>query len=464
MHSPNVLVVPACILIIDDDVTRIEVVRERLQKAFREDDEVVALGSMEWLNDSAELAKRGPLRTVLVGRWKGWEQTGIREKLVEAYPDVPFYFIDGNKEADDGDPAAAELQEDNPINTRLRSILRSDTDTGAANPAKSSWLFRGLSGTSPAIQSVNNDISLVGAGDTTVLICGNPGTGKEIVARNIHFQSPRRLKPFVPVQCGESSAEQLEIELFGEERTAAGGNSDRKGRFEIADGGTLFLDDIGDMPLAMQVKLVRVLQEKMFERVGGGNPRPVNVRIIAATHRNLEALVAEGGFRKDLHHRLGVFPIRVPDLKDRIEDLPVLIEEIQRKFKHTSGGVRFTPDAFRALRRYRWPANLRELSLLIERLSQESAGREVDVPDLPAEFLQEDATKGPALTYTPLFHPDGLDLERYLGDMEGVLIRRALEETNGALDRAAALLKLNRDAMLSKMTRHGISMDDFRPR
>lgn len=473
MPSPNVLVVPACILIIDDDEGRIDMMRERLQNAFREDDEVLALGSMEWLNNSPGLVEHGPLRTVLVGRWKGWEQSTVRDKLIEAYPDVPFYFIDGDAVSDGVDAVEAEILEANPINARLRSVLRESTDPGthgAAGPKKSdkpSWLFRGLSGNSPAIQSVNNDISLVGAGDTTVLIRGNPGAGKEIVARNIHFQSPRRLKPFVPVQCGAVSSEQLEIDLFGQEKGAAGTARDRKGRFEMADGGTLFLDDIGDMPLSMQVKLMRVLQERIFERVGGGSPQPVNVRIIASTHHDLDSLVAEGRFREDLHHRLSVFPIHVPELKDRIEDLPVLIEEIQRKFQHTGQpGVRFTPEAFRVLKQYSWPANLRELSYLIENLAHAFPHREVDVGDLPPECLRdvEAVSAGAKSAVFPggvsRFHPDGLDLEHYLGDMERVLIRQALAETDGVVEKAAALLKLSGDALVEKMHRHGISTGD----
>lgn len=469
MQSPNVLVIPACILIIDDDEGRIGMLRERLQSAFREHDEVLALGSMEWLGNTEGLQTHGPLRTVLVGRWKGWEQSRIREKLEETYPDVPFYFIDdagvGNLEgADTG------ILESNPIDDRFKNILRGSAPDAAqgdehGTPPAKSWLFRGLSGTSPAIQSVNNDISLVGAGDTTVLIRGNPGTGKEIVARNIHFQSPRRLKPFVPVRCGSVPAEQLEIDLFGSEDPEGEGTDPRKGRFELADGGTLFLDDIGDMPLAMQFELMRVLQERTFERVGGGKPRPVNVRIVAASHHDLDVLVAEGHFREDLHHRLSVFPIHVPDLRDRIEDLPVLIEEVQRKLHISGPGVRFTPAAFRVLARYSWPANLRELSQLIERLAEACAGREVDVGDLPPEYLR-DAEAAPLTSDAGAggisrFHPDGMDLERYLGDMERLLIRQALEETGGVTDKAARLLKLSEAVLLEKMHQHGIEPADF---
>lgn len=472
MRTANILVIPACILIIDDDEDRIRALRERLQKAFRENDEVLALGSVEWLSHKQDLVEHSPLRTVLVGRWRGWEQSGIREKLAEAYPDIPFYFIDDDSERDEGGPEI-ELFETNPVNERLRKILHEISSPGgeAVRPArtdagKPAWLFRGLSGESGAIQSVKNDISLVGAGDSTVLITGSSGTGKEIVARNIHFQSPRRLKPFVPLKCGMVATDLLERELFGYAKGAfPGAAEDRKGRFELADGGTLFLDDIGDMPLAMQVKLLKVLQERTFERVGGGTPRDVNVRIIAATHLGLHQLVAESKFREDLFHRLSAFPIHVPDLKDRIEDLPVLIEEIQRKRRDSDRpGIRFSPRAVDALERYLWPGNLRELSELVEKLAGLYLDREIGIDDLPGEYRQQRAALPPGSeeTRASRFHPDGLDLRRYLGDMERLLIRQALEETGGTVSRAADLLKMSKTLLAQKMRKHRISAADIK--
>ena len=473
MQSPGILVVPACILIVDDDTERTGVLRERLAKAFREHDEVLALRSMEWLNDNYALTERNPLLAVVVGQWKGWEQSRIRDKLIESYPDVPFYFIDEAGKTGGGDNPEPELLETNPIDDRIRRIVRSLGDNGegrqAAPPGgrkpgqKPNWLFRGLSGESPAIQSVKNDISLVAASDSTVLVTGATGTGKEIVARNIHFQSPRRLKPFVPVNCGAIPPDLLESELFGHEKGAfTGAVSDRKGRFELADGGTLFLDEIGDMPVPMQVKLLRVLQERTFERVGSGKARQVNVRIIAATHRDLDKLVAEGRFREDLYFRLSVFPIHVPDLKDRIEDLPLLIEEIRRKLKQTgSAGVSLTTHAIRALEGYAWPGNIRELSNLIERMSILYPDGEVDVGDLPPQYREHvEIEQGPAghdagiVPEPPHFHPDGLDLKRYLADTERSLIQSALDEAGGVVARAAALLKLRRTTLVEKMRKY----------
>jgi len=469
VQSPGIVVVPACVLIVDDDTERTDALRTRLEKAFREHDEVLALRSMEWLDNNYSLSERNPLLAVVVGQWKGWEQSRIRDKLVESYPDVPFYFIDEENRKDG--PRDPDLLQTNPINDRIRKIVRSiaDPDADAGKPAeqprvhKTSWLFRGLSGDSDAVQSVKNDISLVAASDSTVLITGATGTGKEIVARNIHFQSPRRLKPFVPVNCGAIPPDLLESELFGHEKGAfTGAISDRKGRFELADGGTLFLDEIGDMPMPMQVKLLRVLQERTFERVGSGKARQVNVRIIAATHRDLNKLVEEGKFREDLYFRLSVFPIHVPDLKDRIEDLPLLAEEIRRKLGQTGdSGTTLSPGAIAALQQYDWPGNIRELSNLVERLTILYPDREVDVGDLPAAYREHAAVAEPqagvdrsSVPEALRFHPDGLDLKRYLADMERAMIQRALEEADGVVARAAELLKLRRTTLVEKMRKY----------
>jgi len=478
VRSPGIFVVPACVLIVDDDTERTSVLRDRLEKAFREHDEVLALRSMEWLDNNHSLSERNPLLAVVVGQWHGWEQSRIRDKLVESYPDVPFYFIDEESPKDEFEDEEAGLLDTNPINDRIRRIVRSVTDPGAQDRdggrgesrgkqggPKASWLFRGLSGDSPAVQSVKNDISLVAASDSTVLITGATGTGKEIVARNIHFQSPRRLKPFVPVNCGAIPPDLLESELFGHEKGAfTGAVSDRKGRFELADGGTLFLDEIGDMPMPMQVKLLRVLQERSFERVGSGKPRQVNVRIIAATHRDLDKLVADGRFREDLYFRLSVFPIHVPGLKDRIEDLPLLVEEIRRKLGQSGdSGTRLSPRAIAALQQYEWPGNIRELSNLVERLTILYPDREVDVQDLPASYREnvdldavDAVTAAPAPADAARFHPDGLDLKRYLADVEQSLIQRALDEADGVVARAAELLKLRRTTLVEKMRKYGL--------
>src|SRR5215469_8627346 len=247
---------------------------------------------------------------------------------------------------------------------------------------------RFLTGSSPAIREANALICQVAAHDSTVLILGESGTGKEVAARAIHDLSPRRNRPFVAVNCGAIPSELLESELFGHEKGSfTGAISARKGRFEIAEGGTLFLDEIGDMSPTMQVKLLRVLQERVFERVGNHVPTRCNVRIIAATHRNLEDSIARGTFREDLFHRLNVFPIEMPALRSRVEDLPLLVRDlIAANAAEGRGQLQISQRTLGALALCPWTGNVRELANLIERLSIVCAGRIVDVADLPVKY------------------------------------------------------------------------------
>src|SRR5262245_24060682 len=243
-------------------------------------------------------------------------------------------------------------------------------------------------GSSAAIKDVTRLIRQVAAHDSSVLILGESGTGKELAARAVHDASPRRQRPFVAINCGAIPAELLESELFGHERGAfTGAVAARKGRFEIAEGGTLFLDEIGDMSLPMQVKLLRVLQERVFERVGNHTPIRCNVRIVAATHRNLEDSIARGAFREDLFYRLNVFPIEMPSLRSRIDDLPLLVRDFsERNATAGRGKVELTSRTLQVLSRYPWPGNVRELGNLIERLSILCPNRRVDIADLPSKY------------------------------------------------------------------------------
>jgi len=249
-------------------------------------------------------------------------------------------------------------------------------------------LFRSLVGRSEGIANVRHLISQVSSSDATVLVLGQSGTGKEVVARNIHYLSERRDGPFIPVNCGAIPAELLESELFGHEKGSfTGAISARKGRFEMAEGGTLFLDEIGDMPLQMQVKLLRVLQEKVFERVGGSKTIATDVRIVAATHRDLETMIVDNEFREDLFYRLNVFPIEMPALSERRDDVPLLLHElVNRVFNEGRGKVRFTQRAIESLKEHPWSGNVRELSNLIERLTILYPGGLVDVNDLPHKY------------------------------------------------------------------------------
>ena len=316
-------------------------------------------------------------------------------------------------------------------------------------------------GNSSAVNELDVLMRQVARYDSTVLIQGESGCGKELVARRIHELSVRCDGPFVPVNCGAIPRELLESELFGHERGAfTGALTTRIGRFELADGGTLFLDEIGDMSLDMQVKLLRVLQERTFERVGGAEQRRANVRILAATHRDLEARVTRSEFREDLFFRLNVFPIRVPPLRERVEDLPALIDDLIRRGEAAGRpSISFSHTAMVCLKAYRWPGNVRELQNLVERLSITCPGRPVEREDLPpaigerrrAAGSTEDAPRD--LVAVPR---DGIDLREYLGNIEKQLIRSALDLTDGTVAHAARLLKLQRTTLVEKLRKYDL--------
>jgi len=311
-------------------------------------------------------------------------------------------------------------------------------------------------GTSAAIRSLDAMMQRVARYDSTVLIQGESGCGKELVARRIHELSERRGGPFVPINCAAIPRELLESELFGHERGAfTGALTTRIGRFELAARGTLFLDEIGDMSLDMQVKLLRVLQERTFERVGSVDARRADVRILAATHRDLEARVAERQFREDLFFRLNVVPIRVPPLRERIEDLPALIAALVKRGEADGRpSIEFSDVALACMRSYPWPGNVRELQNLVERLSIMCGGRRVEREDLP-HAIGERRHRAPQLSET--FIPsDGLDLREHLGSIEKHLIRTALEQTDGTVAHAARLLKLRRTTLVEKLRKYDL--------
>ena len=296
-------------------------------------------------------------------------------RLAELHRHVPILLI---HDKDDSDPLCERLESlavaklDWPCTYgALSQCFETLTQPLSNPPVRSAELFRSLAGNSPAIQRTRKLIQQVAGSDATVLVLGESGTGKEVIARNLHYYSPRRQKPFVPVNCGAIPSELLESELFGHEKGAfTGALSARQGRFEMAEGGTLFLDEIGDMPLAMQVKLLRVLQERTFERVGSNKTLQCDVRIVAATHRNLDEEIRLNRFREDLYYRLNVFPIEVPALRERTEDIPVLVEDLTARLKaEKKGAIRLTQSALRLMQKHQWPGNVRELSNLIERLA-----------------------------------------------------------------------------------------------
>jgi sigma-54 specific flagellar transcriptional regulator A len=301
----------------------------------------------------------------------------------------------------------------------------------------------------------------VAASGASVLILGESGTGKEVVARYIHELSARQ-GPFVAVNCGAIPGQLLESELFGHERGAfTGAVARRTGRFEQAAGGTIFLDEIGDMPPAMQVKLLRVLQERVIDRIGGLESIPVDVRVIAATHRDLPEAIEDGTFREDLYYRLNVFPIELPPLRERAGDIPLLLEEMVRRVDARLGiRVDFAPETVRALQEYDWPGNVRELANLVERLAVVRPHGCIMVGDLPAPLRRETAAAATAPAAADDLPPDGKSLKEHMGDIESSLIRDALRSCDGVVAQAARMLGMGRTTLVEKIRRYDIALDE----
>ena len=371
------------------------------------------------------------------------------------------------------------------------------TDTPTQKTAKRypKHIDQRLVGSSDAVLEVKSLVSKVAPTDATVLLQGESGTGKEVIARLVHECSARAKGPFIPVNCGAIPGELLESELFGHEKGAfTGAVAARKGRFELAEGGTLFLDEIGDMPFEMQVKLLRVLQERTFERVGGGKPIKCDVRIIAATHQHLEKKVDAGDFRMDLYYRLNVFPLDVPPLRDRPADLEALAQRFIDEFASQGrGSIRLESDALAHLRLYAWPGNVRELGNLVERLIILNPDQAVYAADLPAKYQSSELTvaarptdaapvvarddvlteaeeedlsalfapapSSPVAPPTPTFIDQPIDLKEHMAEVERALIISALEQTDWVNAHAAKLLSLQRTTLVEKMRKYDIQRD-----
>ena len=318
-------------------------------------------------------------------------------------------------------------------------------------------------GRSARMRAVFEFLRVIGNSDSTVLITGESGTGKEVLARAIHHASPRADGPFVALNCAALPETLIESELFGHERGAfTGAIKDRPGRFELADGGTIFLDDIDDVPLAMQVKLLRVIQNRTIERLGGTRTVPVNVRIIAGSKRDLKQMVAEGKFREDLYYRLNVLPVALPPLRERREDIPVLMAHfIQRYFRHTGEEEPAIADAVRqAFMRYNWPGNVRELENACERIAQTCTCGTVRVGCVSAHILFRAGAQpaDAALPAVPTPHETApVALDDRLRELESSLITWALKVSQGNKSRAAELLKIKRSTLGDRIQRCGLA-------
>jgi two-component system NtrC family response regulator len=326
------------------------------------------------------------------------------------------------------------------------------------NAVSSQYSFGSIIGKSKVMQQVFDTIRKVAPSNATVLIEGESGTGKELVAKSIHFNSPRREKPFVAVNCSALAETLLESELFGHEKGAfTGAVSMRKGRFELADTGTLFLDEIGDMSTGLQVKLLRVLQEKVFERVGGTKPIAVNIRVIAATNRNLKEEMKKERFREDLYYRLNVVHIALPSLKQRQQDIRLLLDHFIKKYaderKHSVPVTGIDPDVERLFYEYSWPGNVRELENLIERIMIMSPGGVITPADLPKSF-KETAHDDLYIESVPA------DAKLYdtLTMIEKTMILRALKKTGYIQSRAAELLGIGKSGLNQKIKKYNLDI------
>lgn len=376
-----------------------------------------------------------------------------------------------NQELDIGTIATVDLPlRHHALQTALEKVQVYREHRHQDGSPRSMELFRSLNGNSAAIKKVQRMVEKVAHTDANVLIMGDSGSGKEVVARNIHYQSSRRNKPFVPINCGAIPSDLLESELFGHEKGAfTGAITARQGRFEMAEGGTLFLDEIGDMSLNMQVKLLRVLQERTFERVGSNKSIIANVRIIAATHVDLEEAITKGRFREDLFYRLNVFPIEMPALSRRTDDLPILIKDLTERLEHEGNvGIQLTPAAVASLTEYEWPGNVRELANLIERLSILYPNGMVDVHDLPEKYQSADVMENASFRPEPELDMDavmnmprlpktGVDLREHVNAIESSLIKQALDESNGVVAHAAKRLNMGRTTLVEKMRKLGMT-------
>ena len=312
----------------------------------------------------------------------------------------------------------------------------------------------GLVGRSRVMRELFQLLETVAATSSTVLITGETGTGKELAARAIHHNSPRRANRFVALNCSAIPETLLEAELFGHVRGAfTGAVGARQGRLEQAHKGTLFLDEVATMSPALQAKLLRVLQEREFERVGDSHTVKIDVRVIAATHSDLAKMVAEGSFREDLFYRLNVIPVQLPPLRERREDIPLLVQHFLQKLSAESGRgpVTISQDALRRLMAYHWPGNIRQLENAVERALAFSQGRsQIDVQDLTSDIQHQAAGSDTSEVWFP---DDGLDFARYIETVELSLIRRSLERTQGNKRQAAKLLNLKRTTLIEKLKR-----------
>jgi DNA-binding NtrC family response regulator len=400
-------------------------------------------------------------------RLPGIDGTRVIQSAVERYPDIIAIVVTGYGTVRDAvevikrgatDFVTKPFQFDelmHALSSALEQRRLKSENAYLRAQLQERYRFEGIVGRSRAMRDLFQLLETVANTSSTILVSGETGTGKEVVARAIHHNSPRRMHRFVALNCSAIPETLLEAELFGHVRGAfTGAVGTRHGRLEQAHRGTLFLDEVGTMSAALQMKLLRVLQEREFERVGDSGTIKVDVRIIAATNADLAKMVSEGAFREDLFYRLNVIPVKLPPLRDRKEDIPLLVQHFLQKFcsELNRPVMTVSQTAMRALMAYGWPGNIRQLENAIERGVALSGGRsQIEISDLTPE-IEHASEEAPAATALAL-PEEGLDFETFIADIEREMIRRSLERTNGNKGAAARLLNLKRTTLVEKLKR-----------
>ena len=450
------------LLIVDDEVALREAIAERLA-----DHGFVVEQASNGEDAMARLADFAFDVIITDLRLPGADGRAVLEAALERYPEIIAIIITGFGTVKDAVNAIKQGAADfitkpfqfdallHVLNSALEQRRLRSENAYLRSQLEERYRIDGLVGRSRVMRDLFQLLETVAATSSTVLITGETGTGKELAARAIHHNSPRRSNRFVAINCSAIPETLLEAELFGHARGAfTGAVGTRQGRLEQAHKGTLFLDEVGTMSPALQAKLLRVLQEREFERVGDSHTIKIDVRIIAATHSDLARMVAEATFREDLFYRLNVIPVQLPPLRERREDIPLLVQHFLQKLAAEQvppRTVTMSQEALRRMMAYAWPGNVRQLENVVERALAFSHGRtQIDVADLGAEIR---GAAAPADDASPWFPEEGLDLERYIEGVELTLIRRSLERTQGNKVQAARLLNLKRTTLIEKLKR-----------
>lgn len=453
------------VLLVDDELLALELISENLQK----NGYLVDLASSG--SEALDRAKRKSFDVMVTDlAMPGMSGLELLSHFQQNYPDTAVIVLTGfgsietaveavKKGAFDYLTKPANMDEILLALDRIQELkMLKAENVMLRSQLQERYQFENIVGRSVPMEALYKTVRRVAKADSTVLLIGESGTGKELIANAIHFSSDRRNKPFVPINCGAIPEELLESELFGHERGAfTGALKERKGRFELGHQGTVFLDEIGEMTPKLQVKLLRFLQERKFERVGGTRTMQVDVRILAATNKDLEKAVRDGEFREDLYYRINVIPIRIPPLRERDGDIPLLAQHFLKCHCSDKGipPKKLSNSAMAALEGYEWPGNVRELENLMERLVILTEEDIIELSDLPDRVRQQQQPSR-SLAY-PSIDGAGIDLKQILDDLESKLILEALRKANGVRAKAAQLLSLNRTTLVEKIKKKNLT-------